>query len=97
MTRLNALLLVVAIACAAGVITSQHRARKVFSELESAQAGARKLDEEFTQLQLEQSTWATNKRVESVASRQLGMRLPDPQTSAIVTLDSRAAVADARP
>ena len=95
MTRLNVLLLIVAIACAAGVITSQHRARKVFSELEGAQAGARKLDEEFTQLQLEQSTWATNKRVESVASRQLGMRLPDPQTSAIVTLDSRAAVADA--
>ncbi|HUL97411.1 MAG TPA: cell division protein FtsL [Usitatibacter sp.] len=97
MTRLNALLLLLAIACAAGVITSQHRARKVFSELEGAQSAARKLDEEFTQLQLEQSTWATSRRVESVASRQLGMRLPDAQTSTIVTLDSRAAVADARP
>ena len=90
MTRLNVLLLLIAVACGGGE-------KKVFSELEGAQAGARKLDEEFTQLQLEQSTWATNKRIESVASRQLGMRLPDPQTSAIVTLDARASVADARP
>ena len=97
MGRVNAILLALVMLCAIGVITSQHRARKVFVELEAEQEAAKRLDEEYTQLRLEQSTWATNKRVESVASRQLGMRLPDPQTSAIVTLDSRAAVADARP
>ena len=91
MGRANAVLLVLVIACALGVITSQHQARKLFTELEGEQAAAKKLDEEFSQLQLEQGTWATNKRIESVASKQLGMRLPDPSLTLIVTLDSRAA------
>jgi len=44
MARLNVLLLAFAIACALAVITSQHRARRVFSELEGAQAVAQKLN-----------------------------------------------------
>ena len=91
MARANAILLIVLVACALGVITSQHQARKLFNDLEGEQAAAKKLGEEWTQLQLEQGTWATNKRVESVASRQLGMRLPDISTTVIVTLDSRVA------
>jgi cell division protein FtsL len=90
MGRVNAMLLVLVMVCAVAVITSQHRARKVFVELEAEQSTAKKLDEEFTQLRLEQSTWATNKRVESLASKNLGMRLPEPDTTVIVTLDSRA-------
>jgi cell division protein FtsL len=87
MSRLNIVLLALAIACALAVITSQHRARRLFSELEGAQASAQKLNEEFTQLQLEQGTWATNKRVEAVASRRLGMRLPDPATTVVIAVD----------
>ena len=87
MARLNLVLLALAVACALAVITSQHRARKLFSELEGAQATAKKLNDEWTQLQLEQGTWATNKRVESVASKRLGMRLPDPATTVVITLD----------
>ena len=89
MARLNVLLLAVAIACALAVITAQHRARRVFGELESAQAAATKLNEEWTQLQLEQGTWATHKRVEAVASRQLGMRLPDASNTVIVNIEAR--------
>ena len=89
MARLNVLLLAFAIACALAVITSQHRARRVFSELEGAQATAQKLNEEWTQLQLEQSTWATHQRVATIASSQLGMRLPDPATTTILTLEAR--------
>ena len=84
MARLNAFLLVVVVACALAVITTQHRARKLFIDLEQEQGQAKKLDEEWTQLQLEQGTWATHKRVESVASKSLGMRLPDPSTTRIV-------------
>lgn len=84
MGRVNALLLAAVIACALAVITSQHRARKLFAELDAEQAAARKLDEEWTQLQIEQGTWATHKRVEAVASRQLGMRFADPDTTVIV-------------
>ena len=87
MTRINLLLLVAVVACALGVITSQHQARKSFTALEAEQVAAQKLAEEWTQLQLEQSTWATNKRVEAVASRQLGMRLPDANTTVIVKVE----------
>jgi cell division protein FtsL len=85
MSRLNLLLLAVAVACALAVISSQHRARKLFSELEAAQASQQKLNEEWTQLQLEQGTWATNKRVESIASKRLGMRPPDASTTVVIT------------
>ena len=86
MVRVNALLLALVVACALAVITSQHRQRKAFIALEQAQADAKRLDEEWTQLQLEQGTWATHKRVEAVASRSLGMRLPDPAATRHVSL-----------
>ena len=89
MTRVSFALLALLVACAMGVITSQHQARKRFTELESEQATARRLDEEYTQLQLEQGTWATHKRVEAVASRQLGMKLPDAQSTVVVAAEAR--------
>ena len=85
MIRINLLLLALVVACAIGVITSQHHARKLFIELEAEQATATRLGEEFTQLTLEQSTWATNKRIEALASRSLGMRLPDATTTVVIT------------
>jgi cell division protein FtsL len=88
-SKLNFLLLAAVIACALGVITSQHQARKRFGELETEQNTARKLDEEWSQLQLEQSTWATHKRVEAVASRQLGMKIPDPASTVIVPVAAK--------
>ena len=84
MGRVNVLLLAVVVACALAVITSQHRARRIFSELETAQAAQQKLNEEWTQLQLEQGTWATQKRIEQVASRRLGMRQPDASNTVVI-------------
>jgi cell division protein FtsL len=87
-TKVNFLLLTLVIACALGVITGQHQARKRFIELEVEQDSARKLEEEWTQLQLEQSTWGTHKRVEAVASRQLGMKMPDPASTVVISVDA---------
>ncbi len=87
MSKLNMLLLLVVVGCAIGVITSQHLSRKRFSELETEQATSRKLAEEWTQLQLEQSTWATHKRVEAVAAKSLGMRLPDVSSTVVVAVE----------
>ena len=89
MLRLNFLLLLLVIACALGVITSQHQARKRFNDIENEQAAARKIAEEWTQLQLEQSTWATHQRVSAIATSQLGMRLPDPATTTVLTVEAR--------
>jgi cell division protein FtsL len=77
-TRLNLLLTLILIACALSVVTSQHNARKLFVELEKEQELARQLAIELGQLQLEQSTWALQARVEKIASGQIRMRVPDP-------------------
>jgi len=75
--KLNLLLLAVLVACALGLVTSQHRSRKLFSDLEREQARARELDIEHGQLQLEASTWGLHQRVERIAASTLGMRAPD--------------------
>jgi len=82
--KLNLLLLAVLVACALGLVTSQHKARKLFTDLEREQNRARALDVEYGQLQLEASTWALHTRVESIAVRKLGLRAPDPRRVRIV-------------
>lgn len=78
MARLNMFLLMVAVFCALSVVTSQHKARKLFQSLESEQERAKQLDVEYGQLQLELSTWATSPRIEKIAREKLRMRVPEP-------------------
>ena len=72
----QSLLLVAVVLCALSVVTSQHKARKLFIELQNEKAQAQQMDVEWGQLQLEQSTWAAPARVESVAVQRLQMQLP---------------------
>ena len=74
--RLNLALLAILVACALSVVTSQHKARKLYVELQKEQELAKQLGIEWGQLQLEQSTWAMHARVEKIASGQLKMRVP---------------------
>jgi cell division protein FtsL len=76
MLRLNLVLLAALTACALALVTSQHQARKLYVELQKEQELAKQLEVEWGQLQLEASTWATHARVERLASRALGMRVP---------------------
>ena len=75
-TAHRGLLLVAVVLCALSVITSQHKARKLFVELQKEKELAQQMDVEWGQLQLEQSTWATPARVEEVAVQKLQMQLP---------------------
>lgn len=86
MTRLNILLILIVIACALSVVTSQHRARKLFMELERKQERTRQLTVEWGQLQLEQSTWAMRARVEKIATKQLFMKVPDASKIKVISL-----------
>ncbi len=76
MTKMQLFLLVAVIACALGVVTSQHKARKLFVELEKEKDRAQQMEVEWGQLQLEQGTWAMPARVENIASSKLQMQLP---------------------
>lgn len=74
--RLTFILLAALIVCALSLVSSQHKARKLYVELQKEQAAAKQLDVEWGQLQLEQGTWGTHGRIERIATRELGMRLP---------------------
>lgn len=76
MIRLNAVLAAILLLCALALVTSQHKARKLFVELQKQQDQARQLEVEYGQLQLEQSTWAMHSRVEKIAANNLKMRVP---------------------
>lgn len=84
MVKLNLLLMAIAIACAMGVVTSQHKARKLFVDLQQQESQAKQMEIEWGQLQLEQSTWAMHARIEKIASTRLQMKVPDPARIQIV-------------
>jgi cell division protein FtsL len=76
-SRLSLLALALLAACALGLVTSQHYARKLFAELEREQTRTNELEVEQGQLQLEASTWARHARVERLARERLHMRPPE--------------------
>jgi len=85
MTKLNLLLVLILIACALGVVTSQHKARKLFIELQQEQEKTKQMDVEWDQLQLEQSTWAMHSRIEKIATKYLKMHVPEPARIQVVS------------
>ena len=93
MVRFSVLLFATLIACALALVTSQHQSRKLYVELQKEQELAQSLEVEWGQLQLEQSTWATHARVEKLAVRALGMRVPPASRIQVVP----PAGAEARP
>ena len=66
------------------IVMSQHNARKTFIELQKLEIVRDELNEEWGRLQLEQSTWATDDRIERIAREKLNMR--NPENSSIVLL-----------
>ena len=76
MIKLNLVLSGVLVVCALALVTSQHKARQLFVDLQKQQEVAKQLEVEFGQLQLEQSTWAMHSRVEKIAASNLRMRVP---------------------
>lgn len=84
MARLNLVLLLLLTVCALALVTSQHKARKLFNELEQEQERAKQLDVEWGQLQLEQSTWALHARIEKIARDRLRMSVPEAKRNQVV-------------
>ncbi len=84
MTKLNLVLFLVLIMTALGAITSQHKSRKLYFELQQQQDAAKLYEVEWGQLQLEQSTWAMHTRIEQIASQHMHMQVPDAQRIQLV-------------
>lgn len=59
------------------VVIARHETRRLFTEIQELEKIRDQLNEEWGRLQLEQSTWATDDRIESFARTRLGMKAPD--------------------
>ncbi|MDP2247809.1 MAG: cell division protein FtsL [Nitrosomonadales bacterium] len=92
MTRLNFILFAVLMVTALGVVTAQHKARKLYFELQQQNDAAKQLEIEWGQLQLEQSTWAMHSRIESIASKHMNMEVPDSKRVQVVSTHRPAVV-----
>ncbi len=64
-------------ASAVGVVAAKHEAREAFVTHQAVLAERDALNLDWTQLQIEQSTWATPARIETQAREELGMIQPD--------------------
>jgi cell division protein FtsL len=83
-TRLNLILLAVLLTCALALVTSQHRARKLYVQLQQELELEKKYELEWNQLQLEQGAWAIHARIEKIATQQLRMRAPSAARTQLV-------------
>ncbi len=70
-------LLLMVMGSAFAVIYSKHQSRKLFVELQQVRKQIDELNIEWGRLQLEQSAWSAHGRIESIARKRLGMKLPD--------------------
>ena len=71
------LLVFTVLVSAVSVVQTQHASRKVFMEVEQLKKKRDLLNEEWGRLQLEQSTWAMDERVENMVKEELDMHVPD--------------------
>ena len=72
-----AILLLAVFITALRVVVSQNQARVLFVEIQELEKERNQLNEDWTRLLLEQSTWATDARVEEIARTKLDMQTPD--------------------
>jgi cell division protein FtsL len=83
--RLNVILTAALVLCALSLVNAQYQARRLFIELERAQAAARQLEIDWAQLQLDQSTLAKHARIEANARRDLNMMTVTPARTQYLT------------
>ena len=67
------------------VVLSQHQARTTFFELQRLEQARDGLNEEWGRLQLEQSTWATDDRIERLARTRLDLDSPEFNATVLLT------------
>ena len=72
------------IASSIGVVYARHEGRKQFVALQALVYEKERMDVEWGQLQLEQSTLTTQGRVEHAARSRLGMIIPPPEQMVIL-------------
>ena len=85
MTRINLMLLLAVVASAIYLVNVQYESRRLFTELDKAQAEERRLSSDLERLKVEKRAQATSARVEKLAREKLQMRLVLPAITTYVS------------
>jgi cell division protein FtsL len=91
MMRINVVLLLAVMASAIYLVSVQYESRRLYTELDKAQAEGRRLESEFGRLQVEKRAQATPARVEQLAREKLQMHQATPAITSYVSY-ARSAV-----
>ncbi len=83
--RISFVITCILVLCALAVVNAHYQYRRLFIELERAQAQSRQLDIEWAQLQLDQSTLGKHSRIELNARRDLRMVSVSPASTQYLT------------
>jgi cell division protein FtsL len=82
------LLCIAIVATGVWLVTAKYESRQLFAELEALNREQDRLEIDWGRLRLEQSTYATHPRIESIAREQLQLRMPQP-TQLVVVAEPR--------
>lgn len=77
-TTMFGLLLLLVVGFAIAVVLAKHHTQSLFVSLQDLHEERDQLDREWTQLLLEQSVWSAESRIDSIATKDLGMHTPQP-------------------
>ena len=77
-------LLLAVVASAVAVVRMHHERRHLFVELERLDSHRDRLQVEWGKLQLEQSTWAAQDRIERIAVERLDLHVPRADATVLV-------------
>jgi cell division protein FtsL len=91
MLRLNLLLLLAVMASAIFLVHTQYESRKLFTELDRAEAESRRLATDQQRLQVEKRAQATPLRIETLARERLQMKSATPAITQYVQDGARTA------
>jgi cell division protein FtsL len=70
---------------AIAVVLARHQSRKLFAELQGLEQQRDAMNEEWSQLQLEQAALGTHSRIEDFARHKLGMTVPPAEAIMVIT------------
>ncbi|AOJ08772.1 cell division protein FtsL [Burkholderia sp. ABCPW 14] len=93
MSRLNIFLLIIVMGCALSVVNSTNQQRQIFIQLQRAQSQEHQLQQDYAQLQYQQSALSKTSRIEQLATSSLKMQSITTGRTQYLTLSPGAAKA----
>ena len=87
--KLSVVLAGLLVGCALSVVNARYQRNILINDLEKLQTQQRQLEVDWSQLQLDQSTFGKNERIEQVAHDQLNMVPLSPARTQYLTEDGK--------